>query len=107
METWYRKENRPAAGIRAYEDFREMLERETDLQGIVNITPDHQHGPINIAALRRQVAAISHKPVAATTARGAAHACGGAREPLRRRTCSPTATGPTATRSRHGSPLAR
>ncbi|AMY12422.1 Oxidoreductase family, NAD-binding Rossmann fold [Luteitalea pratensis] len=66
METWYRKENRPAAGIRAYEDFREMLDRETDLQGIVNITPDHQHGPINIAALRRNVAAISHKPVAAT-----------------------------------------
>jgi predicted dehydrogenase len=66
METWYRKEQRPAAGIRAYEDFREMLDREADLQAIVNITPDHQHGPINIAALRRNVAAISHKPVAAT-----------------------------------------
>ena len=66
METWYRKQGRPAAGIRAYEDFREMLERETDIQGIVNITPDHQHGPINIAALRKGKAAISHKPVAAT-----------------------------------------
>ena len=66
METWYRKEGRPAAGIRAYEDFREMLERETDIQGIVNITPDHQHGPINIAALRKNKAAISHKPVACT-----------------------------------------
>jgi hypothetical protein len=43
-----------------------MLDREADLQAIVNITPDHQHGPINIAALRRNVAAISHKPVAAT-----------------------------------------
>lgn len=66
METWYRKQGRPASGIRAYEDFREMLERETDIQGIVNITPDHQHGPINIAALRRGKAAVSHKPVAAT-----------------------------------------
>lgn len=66
METWYRQQARPAAGIRAYEDFREMLERETDIQGIVNITPDHQHAPINIAALRRNKAAISHKPVAAT-----------------------------------------
>jgi hypothetical protein len=66
METWYRKEGRPAAGIRAYEDFREMLDRETDIQGIVNITPDHQHGPINIAALRKHKAAISHKPVACT-----------------------------------------
>jgi hypothetical protein len=66
METWYRKQGRPASGIRAYEDFREMLERENDIQGVVNITPDHQHGPINIATLRKGRAAISHKPVAAT-----------------------------------------
>ena len=52
------------AGIRAYEDYREMLEKETDIQGVVNITPDHQHGTINIAALRKGKAAISHKPVA-------------------------------------------
>jgi hypothetical protein len=63
-ETYYRKHNRPAAGIRSYEDYREMLEKERDIQGIVNITPDHQHGSINIAALRKGRAAISHKPVA-------------------------------------------
>ena len=51
METYYRKQNR-AGGIRAYEDYREMLEKERDIQGVVNITPDHQHGSINIAALR-------------------------------------------------------
>jgi hypothetical protein len=64
METYYRKNNRPAGGIRAYEDFREMLEKERDIDGLVNITPDHQHGSINIAALRKGKAAISHKPVA-------------------------------------------
>jgi hypothetical protein len=63
-ETYYKKHNRPAAGIRSYEDYREMLEKESDIQGIVNITPDHQHGSINIAALRKGRAAISHKPVA-------------------------------------------
>jgi hypothetical protein len=63
METYYKKQERPA-GIRAYEDYREMLEKETDIQGIVNITPDHQHGSINIAALKKGKAAISHKPVA-------------------------------------------
>jgi Oxidoreductase family, C-terminal alpha/beta domain/Oxidoreductase family, NAD-binding Rossmann fold len=63
METYYRKQNRPG-GIRAYEDYREMLEKERDIQGVVNITPDHQHGSINIAALRKGKAAISHKPVA-------------------------------------------
>jgi Oxidoreductase family, C-terminal alpha/beta domain/Oxidoreductase family, NAD-binding Rossmann fold len=64
METYYKKHNRPAAGIRSYEDYREMLEKETDIQGIVNITPDHQHGGINVSALRKGKAAISHKPVA-------------------------------------------
>ncbi len=64
METYYQKHNRPGAGIRSYEDYREMLDRETDIQGIVNITPDHQHACINIAALRKGKAAISHKPVA-------------------------------------------
>lgn len=64
LETWYAKQQRPSRGIRGYEDFREMLERERDIQGIVNITPDHQHAAINIAALKRGKAAISHKPVA-------------------------------------------
>ncbi len=63
METYYKKQNRPA-GIRSYEDYREMLEKETDIQGIVNITPDHQHAGINISALRKGKAAIAHKPVA-------------------------------------------
>jgi len=64
METYYRKKNRPSAGIRAYEDYREMLEKETDIQGIVAITPDHQHASINISALKKGKAAIAHKPVA-------------------------------------------
>ena len=64
MEAYYQKQSRPARGIRSYEDFREMLEKESDIQGIVNITPDHQHGSINISALRKGRAAISHKPVA-------------------------------------------
>src|SRR5687767_667681 len=64
METYYKKQNRPAT-IRAYEDFREMLEKENDIQGIINITPDHQHAAINIAALKKGKSAIAHKPVAA------------------------------------------
>jgi hypothetical protein len=63
MEMYYKKQGR-AGGIRAYEDYREMLEKESDIQGVINITPDHQHGSINIAALKKGRAAISHKPVA-------------------------------------------
>jgi hypothetical protein len=64
METYYEKQSRPSKGMRSYEDYREMLEKETDIQGIINITPDHQHGAINISALKKGKAAISHKPVA-------------------------------------------
>ncbi len=64
METYYGRQGRPARGIRSYEDFREMFEKESDIQGVINITPDHQHGAINISALKKGVAAISHKPVA-------------------------------------------
>jgi hypothetical protein len=64
METYYQKQSRPSRGIRSYDDYREMLARESDIQGIVNITPDHQHGSINISALKKGRAAISHKPVA-------------------------------------------
>ena len=89
--------------IRAYEDFREMLEKETDIQGIINITPDHQHANINIAALKKGKAAIAHKPVALRALRSAPHAGGEQGERRRARTCWPTATVRTATRSRHGS----
>ena len=64
MATYYKKHNRPADGIRSYEDYREMLEKETDIQGIVNITPDHQHASINVSALRKGKGVIAHKPLA-------------------------------------------
>ena len=64
IETYYSKNNRPSKGVRMYEDYREMLEKETDIQGIVAITPDHQHASINIAALKKGKAAIAHKPIA-------------------------------------------
>ena len=102
METYYRKQDRPSRGIRSYEDFREMLEKETDIQGVVNITPDHQHGTINIAALRKGKAAISHKPVASVLYEvRRARRRPRARAP-RHRTCSPTATNPIGTRWRRG-----
>jgi predicted dehydrogenase len=101
METYYKKNNRPAAGMRCYEDYREMLERETDIQGIVNITPDHQHGSINISALRKGKAAISHKPVASSMKSAGRSRLRARVRPLH--TCWRTATAPTATRWLRGS----
>ena len=107
MEIYYRKQNRPSPGIRSYEDYREMLEKETDIQGIVNITPDHQHASINISAMRE-----GQSGDRAQAAR--AHASSEVRRTLdvsarrkRSRTCSPTATRRIATRSPRGSTRAR
>ena len=102
METYYRKQSRPARGIRSYEDFREMLEKETDIQGVVNITPDHQHGPSTSRRCRR-----ARRRSRTSRSRACSTRCGApcrrrARAP-RRRTCSPTATTPIGTRWRRGS----
>ena len=65
LEAYYGKAKRSGAPerVRAYADFRELLERETDLDAAVIITPDHTHAAIATAALDAGVAAISHKPV--------------------------------------------
>ncbi len=102
METYYRKQQRPG-GIRAYEDYREMLEKETDIQGVINITPDHQHGSINIAALRKGQGRNLAQAGRERALRSAAHAAGGARQ--QRRVAPPRLQqqSPTGTRSRRGS----
>jgi predicted dehydrogenase len=52
------------AGCRAYADFREMLDREKDLDAVYVMTPDHHHGTIALAALKAGKHVITHKPLA-------------------------------------------
>ncbi|MGI9531686.1 Gfo/Idh/MocA family oxidoreductase [Lutimonas sp.] len=47
-----------------YTDFRELLEKEKDLDAIQVMTPDHLHGVICAAALKRDIAVSVHKPLA-------------------------------------------
>ena len=47
----------------AYEDFREMFEKEKDLDAVKIMTPDHLHGIIAIAALKRGKHVTTHKPI--------------------------------------------
>jgi predicted dehydrogenase len=57
-----------AAGIRAgrdiYADFRELLERESDVNSVKVMTPDHLHATIAIAAMRKRRHVAMHKPLA-------------------------------------------
>lgn len=66
VDTYY-KEQRSADrynACTAYADFREMFAKEKDLDAIKIMTPDHLHGLLAIAALKRNIHVTMHKPVA-------------------------------------------
>jgi predicted dehydrogenase len=48
----------------AYPDFRELLEKEKDLDAVKIMTPDHLHATISVAAMKKGKHVLMHKPVA-------------------------------------------
>ncbi len=65
VETYYGKNRRSGEykGCRAYADFRELLDRETGLDAIYIMTPDHLHATVAIASMRKGKHVITHKPI--------------------------------------------
>jgi len=51
-------------GCATWVDFRELLEREKDVTAVKVMTPDHTHAAISLAALRKGMNVIVHKPLA-------------------------------------------
>ncbi len=47
----------------AYEDVRELLEKEKDLDAVYNMTPEHLHGFVTVSAMRKGKHVITHKPI--------------------------------------------
>jgi predicted dehydrogenase len=45
-------------------DFRELLEKEKDVTAVKVMTPDHTHATISLAALKKGMNVIVHKPLA-------------------------------------------
>jgi hypothetical protein len=66
VEAYYakRRGKEQYRGCAAYADFRELLDRETDVTAVKVMTPDHTHAAIAIAALRRGLNVVMHKPLA-------------------------------------------
>ena len=59
--------NKPSGkykGCKAYEDYRELLEKEKDLDAIKIMTPDHHHAWLSLAAMKKGKHVITHKPIA-------------------------------------------
>jgi len=54
----------PGYDCRTYADFREMLEKERNIDAVKVITPDHQHACNAIAVMNKGKHVIMHKPVA-------------------------------------------
>ena len=66
VETYYsaRRPGGAFQGCSSYADFRELLSKEKDLDAVKIMTPDHLHGVISIAAMKKGKHVIVHKPLA-------------------------------------------
>ena len=66
VDTYYAKQRGADHfdGCSAYSDFRELLEKEKDLNAVKVMTPDHLHGVIAMAAMKRKKHVVTHKPLA-------------------------------------------
>ncbi len=51
-------------GCTAYDDYREMLEKEKDLDAVKIVTPDHHHAWASIAAMKKGKHVMCQKPIA-------------------------------------------
>ena len=66
VEKYYGK-NRPSGsykGCLSYEDYRELLDKETGIDAIKIMTPDHHHAYAAVLGLNKGKHVITHKPIA-------------------------------------------
>src|SRR6478735_10478557 len=50
-------------GCTAYADVRELLEKQKDLDAVKIMTPDHLHGVLSMAAIKKGKHVLVHKPI--------------------------------------------
>src|SRR5262245_58371452 len=66
IETYYAKQRGKESfkSCATYADFRELLEKEKDVNAVKIMTPDHLHATIAIAAMKNGKHVMMHKPLA-------------------------------------------
>ncbi|MEI7730359.1 MAG: Gfo/Idh/MocA family oxidoreductase [Verrucomicrobiota bacterium] len=66
IETVYAKQRAADKfkGVTAYADFRELLDKESDVNAVKIMTPDHLHATVSIAAMNKGKHVVMHKPLA-------------------------------------------
>jgi hypothetical protein len=66
VETYYagKRASDQFKGCTAYVDFRELLEKEKDIDAVKIMTPDHLHATVAIAAMKKGKHVMVHKPLA-------------------------------------------
>lgn len=63
VNRYYAKQTGESENCRAYADFRELLDKEKDIDAVYIMTPDHLHGVIAVRAMRLGRHVITHKPI--------------------------------------------
>ena len=58
------KETSNYKGCSSYVDFRELLEKEKDIDAIKIMTPDHLHATVALASMKKGKHVVTHKPIA-------------------------------------------
>ena len=66
VDTYYGNQRgaKSVKGCASYADFRELLDKEKDVDAVKIMTPDHLHATISIAALKKGKHVLVHKPLA-------------------------------------------
>jgi len=65
VNKYYSKQkNTSYKGCTSYADFRELLDKEKDINAVKIMTPDHLHATVALAALRKGKHVVTHKPIA-------------------------------------------
>lgn len=50
--------------VTTYADFRELLDKEKDITAVKVMTPDHLHATVSVAAMKKGLGVVMHKPLA-------------------------------------------